>query len=381
MNMSSQVLAKKTMVLISFALFSLIFVGAVFAFETASVVEGKEHASYLSWLIIAYVAGLSMIVLPCTLPLVFIIVPMSIGQGYKKGLSMALLFGAGLTITIASYGMAIATIGKTASLDQISTIMFLIAGIAAFVFGLSQLKLISLKIPSYSGTPKIIQNRGDYTKSFFMGLLLGNAGVGCPNPLFYWLLIYIAGTGSVEIGASLGVVHGVGRAIPLILMSVLAIIGINATKTLTQKRVSMEKATGWMLIVIAAFLIINGLPEGHEWYEETFVHEGWNRLIEITPIPAEFEMDAHGHEQDEVKSLNPRSSNLFISPPSFLLVRIMHRFSSRSDESADLSALRHARGHPFAGRPPQTYSLQHVEEAGGTRLRVVQHRRCAAHAG
>jgi len=211
--MSTQVLAKKTMVLISFALFSLIFIGAIFSLGTDSVVEGGEHASYLSWLIIAYVAGLSMIVLPCTLPLVFIVVPMSMGKGYKKGLSIALLFGAGLTLTIASYGMAVATIGKTASLDQVSTIMFLIAGIAAFVFGLSQLKLISLKMPSYSASPKFIQNRGDYTKSFFMGLLLGNAGVGCPNPLFYWLLIYIAGTGSIEIGASLGVVHGVGRAI------------------------------------------------------------------------------------------------------------------------------------------------------------------------
>ncbi len=314
--MSSQVLAKKSLVLISFALFSLIFVGIIFSLGTGTIVEGKEHASYLSWLVIAYVAGLSMIVLPCTLPLVFIIVPMSLGQGHKKGLSMALLFGAGLTITIASYGMAIATIGKTASLDQISTIMFLIAGIAAFVFGLSQLKLISLKMPSYSGTPKIIQNRGDYTKSFFMGLLLGNAGVGCPNPLFYWLLIYIAGTGSIEIGASLGVVHGVGRAIPLVLMSVLAIIGINATKTLTQKRVSMEKATGWMLIVIAAFLIINGLPGGHEWYEETFVHEGWNRLVEITPIPAEFEMDAHGHGEAElVKNYIPLVfTSLIIAP-------------------------------------------------------------------
>jgi len=314
--MSSQVLAKKSLVLISFALFSLIFVGIIFSLGTGTIVEGKEHTSYLSWLVIAYVAGLSMIVLPCTLPLVFIIVPMSLGQGHKKGLSMALLFGAGLTITIASYGMAIATIGKTASLDQISTIMFLIAGIAAFVFGLSQLKLISLKMPSYSGTPKIIQNRGDYTKSFFMGLLLGNAGVGCPNPLFYWLLIYIAGTGSIEIGASLGVVHGVGRAIPLVLMSVLAIIGINATKTLTQKRVSMEKATGWMLIVIAAFLIINGLPGGHEWYEETFVHEGWNRLVEITPIPAEFEMDAHEHGEAElVKNYIPLVfAGLIIAP-------------------------------------------------------------------
>ncbi len=54
-----------------------------------------------------------------------------------------------------------------------------------------------------------------------------------------------------------------------------------------------------MLIVIGAFLIINGLPEGHEWYEETFVHSGWNQIIERTPIPAEFEMDEHVHEHEE----------------------------------------------------------------------------------
>jgi len=136
-----------------------------------------------------------------------------------------------------------------------------------------------------------------------MGLLLGNAGVGCPNPLFYWLLIYIAGTGSLEIGGSLGLVHGVGRAIPLILMSTLAILGINATKNLTAKRESIEKVTGIMLIVIGSFLIINGLPEGHEWYEETFVHKGWNEFIESTPIPAEFGMDEHEHEhEDEISN-------------------------------------------------------------------------------
>jgi len=299
--MSSQVLAKKSLVLISFTLFSLIFVGLVFSLEISGI-DGQEHTSYLSWLVIAYVAGLSMIVLPCTLPLVFIIVPLSMGKGYKKGITMALLFSLGLVITITAYGVGIAAIGQSASLDQVSTVMFLIAGSAAFVFGLSQLKIISLRMPSYSGTPKFIQKRGEYAKSFFMGLLLGNAGVGCPNPLFYWLLIYIAGTGSLEIGASVGVVHGVGRAIPLILMSVLAIIGINATKSLTVKRESIERASGWMLIIIGAFLIINGLPEGHEWYEETFIHQGWNNLIEMTPIPAEFEMEEHDHGHDDAEN-------------------------------------------------------------------------------
>ena len=296
--MSLQITAKKSVIMIFFILFSLIFLGAMFSMSSDISVGTEQDTSYQSWIVIAYVAGLSMIVLPCTLPLVFIIVPLSMGQTYKKGLLMALIFGSGLIITITAYGIGIGILGQTASLEQISTIMFLIAGIAAFVFGLSQLKLIKLKMPSYSGTPKFIQNRGDYSKSFFMGLLLGNAGVGCPNPLFYWLLIYIAGTGSMEIGASLGVVHGVGRAIPLILMSTLAILGINATKSLTQKRFSIEKATGWMLIVIGAFLIINGLPEGHEWYEETFVHKGWNNLIQVTPIPSEFEMDEHEHERE-----------------------------------------------------------------------------------
>lgn len=310
--MSSQIIAKKSMVLISFALFSLIFIGAIFSLGTSSVIDGREHATYLSWLVIAYVAGLSMIVLPCTLPLVFIIVPLSMGKGYKKGFAMALLFSLGLVITITSYGIGIAAIGQSTSLDQASTAMFLIAGIAAFVFGLSQLKIISLRLPSYSGTPKFIQKRGDYAKSFSMGLLLGNAGVGCPNPLFYWLLIYIAGTGSLEVGASLGLVHGVGRAIPLILMSVLAVIGINATKSLTVKRQTIERASGWMLIVIGAFLIINGLPEGHEWYEETFVHKGWNQLIEMTPVPAEFGMDEHNHEHDHIGNENIFKNFYFI---------------------------------------------------------------------
>jgi cytochrome c-type biogenesis protein len=293
--MSSQVTIKKSLVIALFILFSLIFVGVIFALTNETSIGAGQELSYPSWLIIAYLAGLSMIILPCTLPLVFIIIPLSMGKGSRKGLSMALLFGAGLTLTISFYGFGIGILGQTADLDQISIYMFLIAGIAAFLFGLSQLKLFELKLPTYSGTPKFIQNRGDYTKSFFMGLLLGNAGVGCPNPMFYWLLIYVASTGNAEIGASLGAVHGVGRAIPLVLLSVLAIIGINSSKGLIANRDTIEKLTGWMLIIIASFLIINGIPGGHQWYETTFIHIAWNNLVSISSLPPEFHVSQHIH--------------------------------------------------------------------------------------
>lgn len=292
----SLILAKKSGVAVVFVLFSLIFLGVMMSLTSDVVVGAGSDLSYPSWLVISYVAGLSMIILPCTLPLVFIIVPLSMGQGYRKGLAMASLFGAGLVTTITIYGLGVAYLGKTASLDQLSTLMFGIAGIAGFVFGLSQLKLINFQLPSYSKTPKFIQSRGDYTKSYFMGTLLGNAGVGCPNPMFYWLLIYVAGTGSLEIGGSLGLAHGVGRAIPLVLFSLLAVLGINATKGLTTNRVKIERLTGWMLIVVGAFLIINGIPGGHAWYESTIVHIGWNNLVSMTGLPPEYHVGHHMHE-------------------------------------------------------------------------------------
>ncbi len=301
--MSGQVSAKKSLIFAAFIMFSLIFVGGIFVTTNEIAIGADQELSYPSWLIISYLAGLSMIILPCTLPLVFIIVPLSMGKGGKKGLTMALLFGAGLTITISLYGVGIGILGQSADLDDISSYMFLIAGVAAFIFGLSQLKLFELKLPTYSGTPKFIQNRGDYSKSFFMGLLLGNAGVGCPNPMFYWLLIYVASTGSIEIGASLGAVHGVGRAIPLILLSVLAIIGVNYTRGITVNRENIEKLTGWLLIIIGAFLIINGIPGGHEWYESTIIHTGWNNLVSTTLIPSEFHVGPHEHEyQNKISS-------------------------------------------------------------------------------
>jgi cytochrome c-type biogenesis protein len=301
--MSTQASAKKSLIFAVFVMFSLIFVGGIFVATNEIAIGANQELSYPSWLIISYLAGLSMIILPCTLPLVFIIIPLSMGKGGKKGLMMALLFGAGLTITISLYGVGIGVLGQTADLDEISSYMFLIAGVAAFIFGLSQLKLFELKLPTYSGTPKFIQNRGDYSKSFFMGLLLGNAGVGCPNPMFYWLLIYVASTGSIEIGASLGAVHGVGRAIPLILLSVLAIIGVNYTRGITVNRENIEKLTGWLLIIIGAFLLINGIPGGHEWYESTIIHIGWNNLVSTTLIPPEFHVGSHEHEsQNEIPS-------------------------------------------------------------------------------
>jgi len=252
---------------------------------------------------LAFVAGLSMIVLPCTLPLVFIIVPLSAGKGYKKGLVMSILFGLGLIITIGLYGLIVAWLGQTAGLDTAIQVMFFLAGVAAITFGLSELGLLKFHLPVFQSTPKVIGKQGDYLKSFFMGLFLGNAGVGCPNPAFYILLAYIATTGNLVEGVGLGLIHGLGRALPLIMIALLAILGVNIVSKVAAKTGTIQKWTGWALIFIGAFILINGLPGGHAWYEETFVHEGWNEIVEKLNLPAELEADVHEHEEGSEDSM------------------------------------------------------------------------------
>jgi len=283
-----------------------------FAIITASVFYLFGMAKNTVDLAFAYVAGISMIVLPCTLPLAFIIVPLSMGKGYKKGLGMALLFGLGLSITIAIYGLFIAIAGGILGLDQaasqagvVSKVLFMIGGIAALIFGLSELGLLKFEMPSYARTPKFIEKRKDYSKAFFLGLFLGNAGVGCPNPLFYVLLADIAVKGNALFGVWIGFIHGVGRATPLIFLSILGILGINATSSILKHMTTVKKIIGWSLILLGAFIFVSGAS--HEWYEESAVHVGWNKVVGI--IAGESVAEKGAHEEP------PGTPAVHVEPP------------------------------------------------------------------
>ena len=218
-------------------------------------------------LMLSFAGGISNIVLPCTLPLVFIIVPIAMSTNAKKGLIMTALFGLGLIITLGVYGAAIAEVGSYLGLDSTTRIMYAIAGVASIIFGLSELKLIKFELPSYLGTPKFMQSKNDYTKIFLLGLLLGNAGIGCPNPITYIILIFAAQSGDWLQGAILMGMNGVGRVVPILLMSVLGILGVNAIGGLTKKIESIRRLTGWALLILGVFIILNG-AFGHLWYNE-----------------------------------------------------------------------------------------------------------------
>lgn len=73
--------------------------------------------------------------------------------------------------------------------------------------------------------------------------------------------------------------HGLGRATPLIFLTILAILGVNVTGFVSEKQEEIKKFSGWGLITVGAFLL-NFLPFGMAWWEESVFHGAWNELVQ-----------------------------------------------------------------------------------------------------
>lgn len=283
-------------------IFSVVVFGLIwFFFISAGVPVG------LGWYLFSFAAGLSMIVLPCTLPLAFVIVPLSMGKGAGKGLGIALSFGLGVTLMLSAYGVIAALIGDVAigtlgaPLEVVKNWLYFVAGIFAYLFALGEIGLVRFRMPSYSGAaPAFIQKQSDFIKAFLLGIFLGNVGVGCPHPATPVILTRIAASGDVFYGWLLFFTHAVGRVLPLLLLAFLAILGINALSWLISRKEKVERMTGWAMVFVAAFILVLGLFS-HDWWvlsgQHTLLEEitGEEQFLQIIVDRFRFAEPPHTH--------------------------------------------------------------------------------------
>lgn len=302
--------ARHWLILLTFGLAALIVFGLLGVFFGSSAsVEG------VGWYVFAYAMGLTMIVLPCTFPLAFVIVPLSMGKGPAKGLGMALMFGLGVAVTLSMYGIFAAVIGRTfittfgLQAEGLKNWLYFIAGIIAYLFALGELGLINLRMPTYSGAaPKVIQEKKDYIKALLLGLFLGNIGVGCPHPATPLIFLEIARSGNIFYGWSLFFIHAVARVLPLLLLAFLGILGVNGLTWLTAHREKVEKSTAWLMIFVAAFILVLGLFT-HDWW----VNSGQHTLLEEITQEERF----LGYVAQRLGTGNPHSHGLEIGEGLF----------------------------------------------------------------
>ncbi len=287
-------------------IFALITFGALWGlFWGPSVPVGA------GWYLFSFAAGITMIVLPCTFPLAFVIVPLSMGKGVAKGLGIALAFGAGVALMLSAYGIIAAAIGEVAvgtlgaPLETVKNWLYFIAGIFAYIFALGELGLVRFRMPTYSGAaPAFIQRQGDYAKALMLGLFLGNIGVGCPHPATPVILTRIAVSGDIFYGWLLFFVHAIGRVLPLLLLAILGILGVNGLRWLIARKDKVERATGWGMVFVAGFILVLGLFT-HDWWVASGQHVLFEELTQEHAITSIFakrigQGQAHTHGTEEL---------------------------------------------------------------------------------
>ena len=288
-------------------MFGLIVAGVLWFF-----LAGSAAPVGIGWYLFSFAAGLTMIVLPCTLPLAFVIVPLSMGKGVVKGLGMAIAFGSGVTIMLSAYGVFAAIAGEVAigalgvSLETVKNWLYFIAGMFAYIFALGELGLLRFRMPTYTGAaPAFIQRRQDYLKAFFLGIFLGNIGIGCPHPATPVILTRIAVSGDIFYGWLLFFVHAIGRVLPLFLLAILGVLGVNALTWLVKRKDKIERATGWGMVFVAGFILVLGLFT-HDWWVASGQHTVFEELTQeetVTNLFAEQigQGKAHAHGTQELE--------------------------------------------------------------------------------
>ncbi len=216
-------------------------------------------------LLLAYAGGMAMLLTPCRFPVVLGIVPLCKKGSAGRGVALALLFGAGLTVTQTLWGVAIAAVGEVFGMREAARYLSLAGGAVAYVFGLSMLALISVPVPSGPGwgMTSRLRTRSEFAGAFSMGLLLGNTGLCCPDPVFLSMVPFIA-QGSLGEGALLSAAYGLGRATPLVAIVLLARGGVDALQLAVRHKQRFDRALGWGLVAIGTFTLYGYSGVSHD---------------------------------------------------------------------------------------------------------------------
>ncbi len=297
------------------------FVIAVGVFQSL-VVPHTLALGKIGWYAFAFLSGLMMIALPSILPMVFVAVPLSSGRRPMRGLLLALSFGLGVAAMLSLYGILVALAGKTIfsaaniHVADIRNGVYFIAGIFAYVFALSEVGLIKFRMTSYVGaSPKFNQKRSELVKAFLLGLLLGNLGIGSPHPAMPLLIIESASSANVFYGWSLFLVHAIGRVIPLVLLSIVAMSGTNGMSWLVKRKEHIVHAGGWVMVFVAGFILTLGLFSNN-WYANSGQPFALEKIVsgELVGLQSNIQVEKPAHyAQSDV----PVAVGLFGQPASW----------------------------------------------------------------
>ncbi len=234
---------------------------STYQFEEYSAATEEASGGLLKWLLLAFLAGAILNVMPCVLPVISIKVLSFVqqaGEDKKRVFQLGLAFAAGIVVVFWALA-AFAIIAGASWGEQFQNQGFLIGMIAVvFAFSLSMFGVYELGVPSKVG--ELASNRREgMGDAFFKGMLATALATPCSGPFLGSTLTWTVAQPPLSI-ILIFTALGFGMAIPYVILT--------ANPALLKKLPrpgpwmdTFKQGMGFVLVGTALFLMLSVKPE------------------------------------------------------------------------------------------------------------------------
>ena len=204
---------------------------------------------------LVFIGGAATGLAPCVYPTIPVIIGYISGrkeQTKLRGLALSLAFVLGLAITYVILGATVGFLGSALGLSR-SAWMYVVAVICILV-GLNMAGVLPLNFSTWAPAQSRWSRMSGFTGAVLLGMLFGLVASPCAMPILTLIITLIAAKGQVAYGSLLMFVYAVGHGMPLVIIGTVA-GALTLLEGLTKYSAAIQKAGGWLLIVVGAYFI------------------------------------------------------------------------------------------------------------------------------
>lgn len=214
-----------------------------------------------------FAAGLLTFLSPCVLPLVPVYLGILAGEadpdttnGRFRTLAATALFALGFTLVFSLMGLTATVVGR--ALVKNKLLFQQLGGVVILLLGLQFVGWLRLPLPASGGSGGLgrMKTRFHYLNVFLLGLLFAFAWTPCIGSVLGAVLTYTSLQSTDPfIGVAYLTTYGLGFAVPLLAVSLVAGPAITALRKARRFLPVFEKTTGALLVIMGLLMVTDRL--------------------------------------------------------------------------------------------------------------------------
>nr|MBC7243782.1 cytochrome c biogenesis protein CcdA [Chloroflexota bacterium] len=204
--------------------------------------------------LIVFTRGVLTSIGPCNMAMIPLVIAFVAGQkqiSRWRSLTLSGAFALGLAITFTALGVLAALVGRIIGAGGL---WYYVMAAVCIIMGLQWMGVVSLPLPDWgAGQREKIKRRG-MMGALLLGLVSGFVASGCAMPALIAILTLVMSKGALAYGASLLLMYGAGRGVPIVLLGTFA----GWTKLMPKRSAwtaRIEQLSGAFMVLIGLYFL------------------------------------------------------------------------------------------------------------------------------